>query len=218
MASSNGPPIRRDNRLKMLGLRFINSRLHFIFGWARSVAIIPSVIGMWNCLHEAYLLEDSRPITSVRSSELFLASIWCIVSGYLSYCVIDGLMVRWLVTYSQPAAIVRVLSCSTLNIAMIQSLHSLLSPDRTYLLHVWILVSCILTLAYIVQNFVTSNLALEKRARSVDLYNIAVFAVVPVGLASFVTMLGLLRCLLILRMDLEAVQESTPTIDGSYSL
>lgn len=61
----------------------------------QSLAVFPSVLGMWNCLHEAWLLEDTRPMHAVRSSELFLAGIWCIVSGYLSYSVIDGLMVRW---------------------------------------------------------------------------------------------------------------------------
>ena len=161
---------------------------------------------MWECFYQAWELFDtsgSRPISSVRSSELFMAGIWCIVSGYLSYAVLDGLMVRWIVTYSTPAAIVRMLSCACLNIAMIQGLYSILSPDHTYLLHVWILISCILTVAYIIQNFVTSNLALEQKSRSVDLYNIAVFAVVPVGIASFLTMLSLLRSLMILRIDLE---------------
>ncbi|CAN6675047.1 hypothetical protein TRVA0_081S00298 [Trichomonascus vanleenenianus] len=192
--------------IKILALRFVHERLQTILALSRGLAVLPSVLGMWNCLYEAWQIQqnnDPRPITSVRSSELFMAGIWCIVSGYLSYSVVDGLMVRWIVTYSSPAAILRVLSCSTLNIAMTQALHSILSPDRTYLLHVWILVSCILTVAYIIQNFVTSNLALEKKTRSVDLYNIAVFAVVPVGLASFVTMLGLLRSLLILRLTLE---------------
>lgn len=132
-----------------------------------------------------------------------MAGIWCIVSGYLSYSCLDGLMVRWIVTYSTPAAIVRMLSCSALYTAMTQSLHSLFStPEKVFYLHIWILISCILTLAYAVQNFVTSNLSLEKKTRSVDLINIAVFAVVPVGLASFLTMLGLLRVLMILRWDL----------------
>ena len=58
-------------------------------------------------------------------------------------------------------------------------------------------------MAYIIQNFVTSNLALEHKSRSVDLYNIAVFAVVPVGIASFLTMISLLWSLMILRIDLE---------------
>jgi N-glycosylation protein len=197
--TSNHPP------LKILGLKFMNARLHFLLAFSRGLSVLPSFIGMWRCFYGAWELLDRQgsTIISVRSSELAMAGVWCIVSGYLSYAVLDGLMVRWIVTYSSPAAIVRMLSCATLNIAMIQTLHSLFSPDKTYLLHIWILASCIQTVAYIIQNFVTSNLALEKRARSVDLLNIAVFAVVPVGMASFITMLGLLRTLIILRMDLE---------------
>lgn len=167
--------------------------------------MLPSFIGMGNCFYEAWKLAgetESEARISVRASELVLAGLWCIVSGYLSYSVLDGLMVRWIVTYSGFAAVLRMLSVSTLNLAMIQTLHSILSPDRTFLLHIWILVCCIQTVAYAIQNFVTSNLALERRRpRSVDLLNIAVFAVVPVGIASFVTMLGLLRSLLILRLE-----------------
>jgi hypothetical protein len=36
----------------------------------------------------------------------------------------------------------------------------------------------------------------------VDLLNVAVFAVVPVGLASFATMLGLLRSIMIMNQEL----------------
>lgn len=161
---------------------------------------------MWECFYQAWELFDlagNRPSSSVRSSELFMAGIWCAVSGFLSYAVLDGLMVRWIVTYSTPATIVRMFSCACLNIAMIQVLFSVFAPGQTYLLHIWILISCILTIAYIVQNFVTSNLALEHKSRSVDLYNITVFAVVPVGVASFLTMMNLLWCLMILRIDLQ---------------
>lgn len=161
---------------------------------------------MWECFYQSWqvLNTKSLPVYSTGVSELFMAGIWCIVSGYLSYAVLDGLMVRWIVTYSTPAAIVRMISCACLNVAMIQGLLSVLSPDRTYLLHVWILISCISTVAYIIQSFVTSNLALEKKSRYFDLYNIAVFAVVPVGLASFLTMVVLLRSLIILRLDIES--------------
>ena len=134
-----------------------------------------------------------------------------------------------------------------------------------YGLHIWILISCILTFTYIVQNFVTLNLQLEhhntikqhqtqeplrggenevntdgntlthrngvssnghistagrsnvknytqmrakKPRRFFDFYNIVVFAVVPVGLASFVTMIGILRSLLILRIDVDQVMKT----------
>ncbi|ODQ65318.1 hypothetical protein NADFUDRAFT_70809 [Nadsonia fulvescens var. elongata DSM 6958] len=192
--------------LKILGLKFVNARLHFLLALSRGMSVLPSFIGMWECFYEAWQIRrtpDMRTITSVRSTEVFLAGIWCIVSGYLSYAVLDGLMVRWIVTYSTPAAIVRMLSCSILNIAMIHVLHSIFSPDNAYLLHIWILISLILTIAYTIQNFVTSNLALEKKRRSVDVIAIAVFAVVPVGLASFLTMLGLIRSLMIVRLELE---------------
>lgn len=175
---------------------------------------MPSVSGARSCLLGAYRIRSATlqslsvtstelpgyvAFSSIQSSQLLLASLWCIVSGYLAYSVLDGLMDRWLVTYSTPAVIVRLLSSSALNIAMSQVLISVLSPDLNYRLHVWILISCILTVAYAVQNFIASNLALEKRPRSVDLYNLAVFAVVPIGLASFFTMLGMMRSLMILQ-------------------
>lgn len=93
-----------------------------------------------------------------------------------------------------------------------------LSPNGDYYLHTWILISCVLTGAYIWQNYITSNLNYgvnmdqEKprrkylrfsKKRTIDLYNITVFCVVPVGLASFITMIGLLRNLVIQRLDVE---------------
>jgi hypothetical protein len=128
-----------------------------------------------------------------------------LVAAYLSFTVIDGLVVRWIVTYQTSAAILRVLSMSMLLITIEQATLAIFSPGGTYSLHTWILISCILTGAYILQNFVTSNLDLknENKARSVDYYSITVYAVVPVGLASFVSMIGLLRALLILRLDIE---------------
>lgn len=145
--------------------------------------------------------------TGARNSEHFLTGVWCIVSGYLSYSVLDGLMVRWIVTYLTSAAIVRMLSMSMIIVTVEQYLVATFSAQGySYGLHIWILISCGLTVLFIIQNFVTLNLDLKDgkvRARFFDFYKIAVFAVVPVGLASFITMIGLLRSLLILRLDLE---------------
>lgn len=162
---------------------------------------------------------------TVRCSELIMASIWCVVAGYLSYSVLDGLMDRWLLIYSTPAVIIRLLSSSVLNFLMVHALISIFSPDTTYRLHVWILISCILTVCYTIQNFLTSNVGVvveddsrpsksnaapvvQKRPRSVDLYNIAVFAVVPVGLASFITMVGMLRSIMVLQYQYESLDIS----------
>lgn len=102
---------------------------------------------------------------------------------------------------------------------MTHALVSILSPDGSaYKLHVWILISCILTVAYTIQNFVTSNVALEKKRRSVDLYNIAVFAVVPVGLASFLTMLVMLRSIMILQYQYEYIDDSSSSASTSSTI
>lgn len=46
------------------------------------------------------------------------------------------------------------------------------------------------------------NKNLGKYKRKIDLYNLIVFAVVPIGVASFVSMVGLVRLLVILRLDI----------------
>ncbi|EGW33879.1 uncharacterized protein SPAPADRAFT_148062 [Spathaspora passalidarum NRRL Y-27907] len=224
--------------LKQLGLKFLNARQHFALALCRDISLMPALISLYQSWKRMFI-HDSL-LTSARGSEHFLAGLWCIVASYLSYSVLDGLIVRWIVIYSTPAAIVRVLSMSVIIIAVEFYLVSAFSAQGyKYGLHIWILISCILTFAYIIQNFFTSNLELRRiggaghtrsssrtieasegrnnerkkeRRRFFDFYNIVVFAVVPVGLASFVTMIGLLRSLLILRIDIETVARETKLI------
>ncbi|KAK6203053.1 N-glycosylation protein-domain-containing protein [Scheffersomyces amazonensis] len=257
----------KKSSLKQLGLKFLNARQHFALALSRDVSLLPPLIGLvqsWKRLfdNKPPVIDENqelvKSLTSARVSEHFLTGLWCIVAAYLSYSVLDGLIIRWIVIYSTPAAIVRVLSMSAIIMTAEQYLVSSFSANGyKYGLHIWILISCCLTLAYIVQNFVTSNIELKKsnssstsqshlsnsgsipqdsntipsqtgssststssstsatvsytngsvdykaRARFFDFYNIVVFAVVPVGLASFITMIGLLRSLLILRIDID---------------
>lgn len=206
---------RETQSLKVLGLNFLNARQHFALALCRDSVLIPSLYNSFKCFRHSYKLYNSSDpgyenhvlsiLTRPSSSEHMIAGIWCIVAAYLSFSVIDGLMVRWIVTYQTGAAILRVLALSMLLITIEQATLAILSPAGFYSLHTWILISCILTVFYIVQSFVTSNLDLknDKKPRSVDYYNITVFAVVPIGVASFISMIGLLRVLLILRLDLE---------------
>lgn len=194
--------------LKKLGLKFLNARQHFLLAACRDVSLIPCAVGLFQ-LWKFLLDGGSGAVTSARLLEHFLTGLWCVVAGYLLYSVLDGLMVRWIVTYATTAAIVRMLSMLVILMAVEQMLVAALSAQGyKYGLHTWILISCLLTMLYIAQNFITSNIDLKgkRRARFFDFYAIVVFAVVPVGMASFVTMLGLLRCLLILRLDIEQMQ------------
>lgn len=198
-------------------------------------------------------------LTTARASEYLLCALWCLVSLYLTYSILDSLMVRWIVKYSTLAAILRMFSMSLIIVTVELLLLASLSPEGDYYLHTWILLSCIMTTAYIWQSYLTSNLnyvshgdygcedgddcnirknpspsgsfedipsstnsstslnSLPRRKnkrklrknfrftkkRTIDLYNIIVFCVVPVGLASFITMIGLLRNLVIQRLDVE---------------
>lgn len=202
----------------------------------------------------------SSQLITARSSEYILCSLWCVVSAYLTYAILDSLMVRWIVKYSTIAAILRMFSMSLLIITVEMLLLSSLSPNGDYYLHTWILISCVLTGAYIWQSFLTSDLSYveqnpisagstsaygrrsssshslsalsdptnasqedltqtasrkKKNAHTVfnfaknkqiHFYNITVFCVVPVGFASFITMIGLLRNLVIQRLDVEQLE------------
>lgn len=195
--------------LKNIGLKFLNAKQHFALACCRDVSLIPSIFGLFKSWKKVFYdsnLMHSNSITSARLPEHFLTGVWCLVAGYLSYSVLDGLMIRWIVTYSTSAAIIRMLTMSTIILAIEQYLLAAFSASGyQYGLHIWILISCGLTMVYIVQNFFTLNVDIKgnRRARFFDFYNIVVFAVVPVGLASFITMIGLLRSLLIVRLDIE---------------
>lgn len=204
--------------LKITVLRFLSARQHFALAFCRDISLVPCIFGFIYSWKNTFFSKDclsSDPIygTPLKDTladthyfEQFLTGIWCIVSGYMSYSVLDNLMLRWIVTYLASATIVRMLTLSAVMITIeIYVINTFSSVSNTYSLHIWIFISCCLTAMFIVQSFVTLNLDLKgkKRARFFDMYNIAVFAVVPVGVASFITMIGLLRSLLILRLDLE---------------
>ncbi|KAH3668585.1 hypothetical protein OGAPHI_002339 [Ogataea philodendri] len=213
------------NSLKELGLKRLTPKEHLAVAICRDLSLLVIVKNFISLWRSWYNMVNEQPyqanVVSVRASEFFLAGVWCLVSGFLSYSILDGLMVRWIVMYAIQAAIVRMLSMSLLIVALVEVLTFMFNNVKNeYCLPVWILISCVMTLIYIIQNFVTSNLRLDshlqdkavpptpgKVPRTVDLYNITVFAVVPIGLASFVTMIGLIRLVLILRLEMVMEQE-----------
>lgn len=67
-------------------------------------------------------------------------------------------------------------------------------------LQIWILISVLLTTLYTLQTFITSDLGQSKRGRTLDLFHIAVYAVIPIGIASFLTMIALIRNLMLVQL------------------
>lgn len=136
-----------------------------------------------------------------RVSALYPA-LWCMASGYMAYLSLDGLIVRWIVTYSQIAATVRMVSCVMLNYLLIQSFSRFGTSD-TQALQIWVLITCVLTISYVLQSFIASNMATGTKERTLNLFHTAVYAVIPIGLASFFTMIGLIRTVMILQYQLD---------------
>lgn len=238
------------NMLKTTVFAFLNPKQHLALSLCRDMPIWYCVYYMVSYFYIAYSLqlgekthispEESRAIAlenllTTRSSEYFMTGIWCFVTAFMVYSILDGLMVRWIVIYTIPAAIVRMLLLSVVLISVIRLVMLVCNPNDSYLLHSWIFISCVFTGVYIVQNFFVHNLneklmkpsndseegeqdtrALSnilngrvglsgKASRYFNYYNIVIYAVMPIGVASFVTMAVLLRNILILKLDVETV-------------
>lgn len=252
--------------IKTLSLNHLTAKQHMLLALCRDISLLPAGFHMFKAMKKAYLIsvkdifhnkyvlgqesvDHLRILSNLitgRASEYVLCAMWCLVSLYLSFAILDNLMLRWIMKYSIMAVILRMFSMSLVLITIQLFLLNSLSPDRDYYLHTWILISCVLTGLFIWQNYLTSNLNYIKRPhsrvesptsfttaedyedeqehmiveaespneefpkhadpktkRAFDIYNIIVFCVVPLGMASFVTMLCLLRNLFIQRLDIE---------------
>ncbi|KAG7821261.1 hypothetical protein KL928_001345 [Ogataea angusta] len=92
---------RQRNSLKELGLKRLSPREHIAVAICRDFSLLVIIKNLAVLWHSWYTMMYDEPfqinVTSVRASEFFLAGIWCMVSGFLSYSILDGLMVRWIV-------------------------------------------------------------------------------------------------------------------------
>ncbi|GMM43762.1 Eos1 protein [Pichia kluyveri] len=259
---------KQRNKLKDYGLRRLNIKQHIIVTICRDIPLY-SMLKSFIILISQWIKLIKIPynnVITVRATEFFLASLWCLVSALLSYIILDGLMIRWMIMYDIKATIVRILSMSLMIIMIIEMFnYTFNNADNEFCLTVWILISCVLTIIFIIQCFQSNNSYIDnqfnskakdvvesiellrnrsnsnnhnrnnsnsysinnineemvydnandqsnsgiteiskvkkKFKRKIDLYNLVVFAVVPIGVASFISTIGLVRLLLILRLD-----------------
>ncbi|EHA20049.1 hypothetical protein ASPNIDRAFT_178411, partial [Aspergillus niger ATCC 1015] len=150
-------------------------------GWA--AAIVGSVSQDWDV--------ERR----FRVTEVALAIMWCSASAYLSYFFADCMMSRWLLNYTPPAVVIRLLTTNGL-IAYITSWVLYLSgasSDPRLLLPAWISITTTLTFLY----HATQNHATIKRETAAALLVVAV--------ASFVSMSSLL-------LQLHLTRENEPEV------
>ncbi|KAF5862688.1 hypothetical protein ETB97_011326 [Aspergillus alliaceus] len=130
-----------------------------------------------------------------RVTEVALAIMWCCASAYLSYFFADCMMSRWLLNYTPPAVVIRLLTTNGL-IAYISSWVLYLSgasSDPRLLLPAWVSITTTLTFLY----HATQNRAMIKRETAA--------ALLVVSVASFVSMSSLL-------LQLHLTRENEPEV------
>ncbi|KAA8645648.1 uncharacterized protein ATNIH1004_007067 [Aspergillus tanneri] len=130
-----------------------------------------------------------------RVTEVALAIMWCCASAYLSYFFADCMMSRWLLNYTPPAVVIRLLTTNGL-IAYITSWVLYLSgasSDPRLLLPAWISITTTLTFLY----HATQNHAMIKRETAA--------ALLVVSIASFLSMSSLL-------LQLHLTRENEPEV------
>ncbi|TID17550.1 N-glycosylation protein EOS1 [Venturia nashicola] len=119
--------------------------------------------------------------------EVFLAAVWCAVSGYLSFFSMDCLMMRWLLIYSPIASIVRLITASFIYYVGTNFIlqYSGSNLDPTLPLPAWILIAAIVAIVYMSMH----NRTTIKRQGDNSMY--------VLGAASYFTMCVLLAALYI---------------------
>ncbi|KAI5300083.1 hypothetical protein KEM56_002744, partial [Ascosphaera pollenicola] len=130
-----------------------------------------------------------------RVTEVALAIMWCSASAYLSYFFADCMMSRWLLYYTPPAVVIRLL---TIN-ALISYLTSWIlyltgaSSDPRLLLPAWISIAAILTFTYHISQ---RQINIKKETSA----SLSVFSI-----ASFISMSALL-------LQLHLTRENEPEV------
>ncbi|KAK2758069.1 hypothetical protein FQN54_004476 [Arachnomyces sp. PD_36] len=155
-------------------------------GWeeaARVAAEVGGEVGEWDV--------ERR----FRVTEVALAIMWCSASAYLSYFFADCMMSRWLLNYSPPAVVIRLLTTNAL-IAYITSwvlYFSGASSDPRLLLPAWISITTTLTFLY---HITQRQINIKKETSA----SISVFSI-----ASFISMSSLL-------LQLHLTRENEPEV------
>lgn len=190
-----------------LGRRFISPTMYALFFLLRLLSCAPCLYKASHYLAATIVCFQTAKPPMHCAPDTLLPALWALVSAYMTYVASDGMMVRWIVTYSAPAAIIRMFASVLLNLLWVHFLGQF-NGTPTINLQMWVLISCVSTAVYILHSFIASNMASGTKDRTLNLFRIAVYAVVPVGLASFVSMIGLIRTVMLMQFENMACRSS----------
>lgn len=140
--------------------------------------------GMWREGWVAIIVSSAAADWDVerrfRVTEVALAIMWCCASAYLSYFFMDCMMSRWLLNYSPPAVLIRLLATNGLFAYLTSSVLFLsgASSDPRLLLPAWISITTTLTFLY----HATQNHAMIKRETTASVSVLSVASYISMSL------------------------------------
>ncbi|OKL63094.1 hypothetical protein UA08_02002 [Talaromyces atroroseus] len=159
----------------------LSPRVAVILGVDQLLRIRP---GMWREGWVAIIVSSAAADWDVerrfRVTEVALAIMWCCASAYLSYFFMDCMMSRWLLNYSPPAVLIRLLATNGLFAYLTSSVLFLsgASSDPRLLLPAWISITTTLTFLY----HATQNHAMIKRETTASLSVLSVASYISMSL------------------------------------
>ncbi|CAG8729828.1 35302_t:CDS:2, partial [Racocetra persica] len=130
------------------------------------------------------------------STELdyWLGAMWCLLAGLWSYWLADGLMRRWLFYYEVTSAIIRLISLQAINWVVTAFVISHYGHDEP--VWTWVICSIVLAICNVIQWLFTSTTKHFKpgdpEASKMTLRDILRCIILPLAIASFITMMCLL--------------------------
>ncbi|OCL11888.1 hypothetical protein AOQ84DRAFT_286307, partial [Glonium stellatum] len=139
----------------------IPKRWHIWLQVSRWLSILPAVFWAFYCGYimsqeVLKLYTNGMPASMwqfeqrIWFTEVFLATLWCIASAYISFFFIDCLMSRWLLHYPPGSALIRLATMDLLNMLLTNQFVNLCgakaSPPRLFV--AWICIASTLTILY----------------------------------------------------------------------
>ncbi|CAG8478486.1 9171_t:CDS:2 [Paraglomus occultum] len=174
----------------------VPKKYHLLLFFLRASSLVPA---SYACAMFLYGVDDLSThyakglAVKITWIDYLIACMWCMLAGLWSYWLADSLMRRWIFYYKVSSAIIRLISLQAINWVATSYVASHYGPDQP--VWTWIVVSCILAVANIIQWLFLSTGHHHEPAtsRSTVWKDIMKFILIPLSIVSFLTMVALLE-------------------------
>ncbi|CAG8765244.1 19937_t:CDS:2, partial [Dentiscutata erythropus] len=170
-------------------------RLHNILFLLRGLSLVPAGYSFISFIYAASKAPADNVLELSTELDYWLGAMWCLLAGLWSYWLADGLMRRWLFYYEITSAIIRLISLQAINWVITAFVISNYGHDEP--VWTWVICSIVLAISNVIQWLFTSTAKHYKpgdpEASKMTLREILRYIILPLAIASFITMMCLLH-------------------------